>query len=83
MKKIRIYVEQGRNNFHNSRPINILIDPKDVVDYEGSRLIRISESQAKRLEKHFCGISGCVCGSGPVVEYDQDKFGISTYFLKD
>ena len=86
-RRITIDLGGGRNNFHNAGPINILINPDDIVEYEsGERIILITENQASRLYKHYCGISDCCCGSGPVFRADglaDGDFAISASFLDD
>lgn len=81
MKKIITIEMSGRLNFHNSSPLKIIVDTEKTVQGEdGGLLYAISKSQARRIDRHFCGISECICGSGPVVEYNQGQFGISTKF---
>lgn len=75
--KITIRMDSGRNNFHGAGDIKILVDPEDVIQgQDGKPLYKLTKVQAKKIEKHFCGISDCRCGSGPVIEYDQDCFGL-------
>jgi len=71
MKNIIIDVD-GINNFHNSQPITVRVDG-ETVDGNGETLYRISAGQAKRIERHFCGISGCRCAAGGVtVQLDSE-----------
>ncbi len=76
-KRITISMESGRNNFHNAKSINIIVDSNDTIIGEDGRLMyKLTDSQARRLGKYFCGISDCKCFSGPVVAYDQDRWAI-------
>lgn len=64
--------------FHNNGEINIFVDIKNraLIDWNGDKdtigLLRESMTpyQRKRLEKHFCGIRGCVCGSWERADID-------------
>lgn len=61
-KKIKLTLYGG---FHEVGPINIIVQHQDalsIMDHEVSLSEVLSESQKKRLEKHFCGIEGCCCG---------------------
>lgn len=73
MKKIKLF-----GGFHNSKSTNVQVsdevysDLKEQFDgkpYEQCVIIGeyldefLTEGQKKRLNKHFCGISGCTCGS--------------------
>lgn len=69
-----------RNNFHNAGDIVIMVDPTKTVIFNGDELLCLTDYQSTRIEKHFCGMSDCCCGSGPLVEYDYGKYGISTYY---
>jgi len=64
------------NNFHNAGPINLIIDPFNIVRWNGDKLYLLSKAQASRIEKHFCGISDCCCGSGPMIVVDRDEYAI-------
>jgi hypothetical protein len=46
--------------FHNRPEIWIRVNKKYLIKYDESYL---TEHHIKRLEKHFCGIKGCNCGS--------------------
>ena len=61
------YKPTGINNFHNSPSINLVISGKEL---EGMYVI--TASQQKRIEKHFCGITGCRCAGGACQQFDQD-----------
>jgi hypothetical protein len=56
----------GRRNFHNMTDLtlrvtaNQYIRRRDIVD-----AVALTESQANRIGRHFCGISDCCCGSKP------------------
>lgn len=60
MKKVTFY-----GGFHNSSAISArLTDTQYNTLKEGVTGLReiLTESQQKRLDKHFCGIKGCMCG---------------------
>lgn len=67
-KKIKISMWGG---FHNVGPINIMVDSRFVdalenVEFEGDYLYLdslLSPGQQKKLDRHFCGVEGCQCGS--------------------
>jgi hypothetical protein len=75
-KKIEIEAGEGRSNFHNVGNISVVVDTGKIIIWEGDQYYIISTSQARRLDKRFCGISDCVCGCSPVLEYDQDRYAI-------
>jgi len=56
--------QTGRDNFHNARPITILAD---VYHDQGRTYATVSSYQLTRVGRHFCGIVGCTCGSGPKI----------------
>jgi len=78
--KIR-YAPIGINNFHNSNPINLIVSGKIWTDYNDRKFYLISPNQAKRIEKHFCGISDCKCPHGAAIQLDPygKEFGINAY----
>ena len=53
--------------FHNSPLITIKVKNNEVFNDFQMGFCGLSDLitpyQRKRLEKHFCGISGCTCGS--------------------
>lgn len=66
-------------NFHNSSPINIVIDDEDTYEWSYSgKVYCISKAQARRIEKHFCGMSDCGCPKGDVTGLNQEgtEFGV-------
>lgn len=62
MKRIRL-----SGGFHNRPEITINVKSDGAVkDWERGNTAfyeLLTEYQRKRLEKHFCGIKGCMCGS--------------------
>ena len=72
----------GINNFHNSEPINVRVSGEVVSAWgedDEEIVFRISKGQARRIQNHFCGISGCSCpAGGVVVELNQERseFGL-------
>ena len=60
MKKITFF-----GGFHNATAININATDNQVNDlkegfYSLSEIL--TDSQYKRLNRHFCGVRGCLCG---------------------
>ena len=67
-----------KSNFHNSAPLNLRFrDSSIVLPIDGSALLRLSSSQLRRVINHFCGVSGCSCGSAGVMELEQGTMFIS------
>lgn len=67
--------------FHNSPEINLrLIIPLAALrDYAEKKIGArdliddyITDYQRRRLENHFCGITGCTCGSWHRADIDTD-----------
>jgi hypothetical protein len=69
-------------NFHNCAPLRLRvfagaqISANRAADmgYPGEALYHITDRQAARVRRHFCGVSGCACNSGSVIRdecYDQ------------
>ena len=73
MKKIKLF-----GGFHNVDAINIQVSDNQFEElkreFENKSCEQcvisgpylddfLTEGQKKRLDKHFCGISGCTCGS--------------------
>lgn len=51
--------------FHNSPAIRLRLSEaafQRLRDGEGIYSV-VSENQARRLDRHFCGIKGCTCGA--------------------
>lgn len=60
-------------NFHNAAPLRVRV-AKTIKSDDGVRGL-LSRRQAKRISKHFCGVSGCLCYSGGLRsenEYDTE-----------
>lgn len=66
------YCPTGINNFHNSAPISLIVsgDKATGITCDGD-VYRISTGQAKRIEKHFCGVAGCRCAAGAVQQLNE------------
>ena len=61
MKKIRL-----SGGFHNSEEVSILLsDEKYKYLKEGVSSLQdvLTPYQFRKLDRHFCGIKGCTCGS--------------------
>lgn len=75
MRKITVGNE-GRYNFHNASDITLHIND-DMLIYRGDEVVaaELTPAQVRRINRHFCGISGCGCGSGPkeMEEVDYNK----------
>ena len=65
MKKEKIYITL-EGGFHNAEPVRVLVSKNQYIDFNRG-LITLSEMlsqyQKTKLDKHFCGVSGCTCGS--------------------
>ncbi len=77
MKKITVGNE-GRYNFHNVSDMTLHVkDDMLVYDEDGTEIvgIKLTPSQVRRVKNHFCGVSGCGCGSEPAgmeqIDYDR------------
>ena len=60
----------GINNFHNCAPINVIVNGDEYKypgDFNADHVYYISKYQARRIERHFCGITDCHCPAGGVV----------------
>jgi hypothetical protein len=69
MKNI-IIDPDGINNFHNCAPITVRVNGETMKypgDFGADVVYYISKRQARRIEKHFCGITDCQCPAGGVV----------------
>lgn len=55
----------GRYNFHHVRDINIIVKPDNIVSDSQGKYAKLTSSQLRRIQKHYCGVSDCTCGSGP------------------
>jgi len=70
---------KGINNFHNSPPLSVRVSGETTYAGEEKDVYKISKRQARKIEQHFCGISGCGCPQGGVVvELDPtgENFGV-------
>ena len=56
IRRIRVAVDFGKN-FHNAGPLALRVKPAQFTG-EG---FYPSPSQAKRINKHLCGLAGCRC----------------------
>lgn len=68
--------------FHNSTPINLYmnISNEALCDYADGQIgatdlidENLTPYQRKRLERHFCGIKGCMCGHWHRADIDKDE----------
>ena len=66
------YLPTGINDFHNSGAINLIVSADDIDTITGYAMYRITARQARRIEKHFCGVFGCHCAHGAVQQLDAD-----------
>lgn len=66
---MKTYKYDPKFNFHNQPPIRLKIDLSQAVN-EPETLIVLSKSQAKRIRKHFCGVTGCQCNGGQTYEIE-------------
>ena len=60
MKKITLY-----GGFHNVNDVDVEVTESQYEDIrEGLSPLTdiLTDSQIKRLDKHFCGVSDCKCG---------------------
>ena len=53
--------------FHNSDPINILMPKKVAEDLKKGNISLtdyhvLTRAQRIKLDRHFCGVKGCMCG---------------------
>lgn len=76
MKQKIIIGGDGRYNYHNMCDIVIIAERRDY----GTALV--TASQYKRIQRHFCGVRGCDCNSGPdiVQEFADGQKIICTHF---
>lgn len=62
MKTVKITLSGG---FHNSNPVKVVI-PADSFESlkDGYETIQgvLTDTQLRRMMKHFCGVPGCSCG---------------------
>lgn len=64
MANIKVTLSGG---FHNSSPISISL-PEKVAESLRNEEVSItdfhviSRAQRQKLDRHFCGIKGCLCG---------------------
>ena len=65
------YIYDPSWNFHNAKPITVRVG-KPVAGMMGRPVYLISKSQARRIEKHFCGITDCRCNSGGIGEENAE-----------
>ena len=66
MKTIKVTFWGG---YHNVSEISLRVPVGAYADFSFSKDLSVwaynnlSKYQIKRLDKHFCGIKGCLCGS--------------------
>ena len=81
--KVQLRVSGSQMDFHNSGPISIIVNEDDIFE-EGEphnrfEAVKLSASQVKRVAKHYCPFRNCICGSGPLYQYDWDKWQARIY----
>ena len=71
-------------NFHNQSAITLIITGKRPGWNADGDVYYVSKRQAKRIEKHFCGMKECGCPKGEVQQLDQDgtEWGIPVHNCK-
>lgn len=69
-------------NFHNAAPLTLRITSRPADSYDGD-VYPVSDSQARRIRSHFCGVADCRCNSGALIQLDSDghEFGIPVKFV--
>ena len=78
------YQPTGINNFHNSSAIRVRVYPTPLIDPVGNGdMYPISVSQARKIRRHFCGITDCRCAEGAVQELDEagTRHGLPVRFV--
>jgi hypothetical protein len=68
------YQPQDINNFHNVGPLNLVVGGR-TIDWSGRETYLISPRQARKINKHFCGITDCRCSGGATYELNEDRTG--------
>jgi len=63
---MKIEINPKVNNFHRRSGIYCIVSGAEVKGF-GEKIYRISKSQARRIEQHFCGVTGCGCNKGAAV----------------
>lgn len=87
--KIKINMNHNSLDKHNAGPISLTIpDNYEVIPYrsmwsdEDSDGTPLTPEQVEIVEKHFCPVAGCNCGStGPLVKLSDGRIGVSTYWI--
>ena len=69
MSTVKIEVSGG---FHNARPMIVHVAERDWANaiQSGEKMSALSTGQGKRLQRHFCGMSGCTCGGARRAEWN-------------
>lgn len=77
------YQPSGKNNFHDSPPIYLIISGDKTEGY-GGVVYRISRYQARKISEHFCGISYCGCRQGGAEQLDENRaeYGIKAEYCQ-
>ena len=78
------YQPTGINNFHGSQPIVLVVSGEKTEGHSGS-VYRISKGQARKIENHFCGITGCGCAHGSVEQLNEEatEYGIPVRYTSN
>jgi len=59
---------EGRYNFHNVSDLTLRVAKENLIYARDGKTVvsvELTPSQIKRIERHFCGIADCKCGSAP------------------
>jgi len=81
-KKMKIsYEPSGTFNYHNSPAIKLIISGEDESIYGHVDAYIISAYQAKKINKHFCGIRGCQCPQGGTIDMGSNHAILKKFCL--
>ena len=75
----------GRYNFHNVSDLTIRVRPENYIYLRDGKTVAavwLTQSQIKRINRHFCGSPSCSCGSGPR-GYEEKTEGRAVIHLLD
>ena len=64
-------------NFHGAAAIRVRINKTYRDTSDGTMRGLISPAQARRLDRHFCGIADCRCNSGGVRSENESDTELS------
>ena len=78
MKMRTIKLPEPSRNFHLRADLTIRVPEGNIQRYsdygeEPHDIAHLTVSQTKRIDRHYCGLSGCMCGASPQgMEYHED-----------